>query len=117
VSFARPWNEPTLLKSRSWVGAWCVFVCMCLVLWSWPLEEYCILRFVINWITKFSFRSWQMKVIICSNNCNQMRIIGMSFARPSNELTNPTRSWIFSTHYNLGNLYLDWTRMEILFTI
>ncbi len=39
------------------------------------------------------------------------------FARPSNELTNPTRNSNFFAQYNLGNLYLDWARMEILFII
>jgi hypothetical protein len=58
-----------------------------------------------------------MKVLICLNNYIQMKTIGMSFARPPNELTSPTRNWIIFVHYNLGNLYIDWTKMEILFTI
>jgi hypothetical protein len=36
-----------------------------------------------------------------------MRTIGMSFARPSNKLINPTRSRIIFCPLNLGNFYLD----------
>jgi hypothetical protein len=36
-----------------------------------------------------------------------MKTIGMSFARPSNEQTNPTRNRSFFAHNNVGNLYLD----------
>jgi hypothetical protein len=46
-----------------------------------------------------------------------MKTIGMSFAMPSNKLKNPTRNWIFFAHNNVGNLHLDWVRMEILFTL
>ncbi len=31
VSFARPWNEPTLLKWKRWANVGCVFVYVCLV--------------------------------------------------------------------------------------
>jgi hypothetical protein len=39
MSFAKPWNQPTLLKWKRWVGARCVFVYVCLVLWSRPSDE------------------------------------------------------------------------------
>ncbi len=47
-SLAKPSNEPTLMKWRSRNGARCVFVCVCSVFRSWPLEEDCILRYPIN---------------------------------------------------------------------
>jgi hypothetical protein len=34
MSFARPWNESTLLKWKRWASVGCVFVYVCLVFWS-----------------------------------------------------------------------------------
>jgi hypothetical protein len=45
-----------------------------------------------------------MKVLISLNKCIQMRTIGKSFTRPSNELTNITRNWIMFCPLQFWNI-------------